>query len=72
MAAALTPGGGHSAYHPSEVGEMSSSALVEGHSMSGTATLPRNDSYLAAKLPKAKTEQIVDFKDPRVTLMKRR
>jgi len=34
---------------------MSTSVLVEGHSISGTATLPRNDSYPVAKLPYAKT-----------------
>ena len=57
MAAELTPGGVDSACHPSEVSEMSTSVLVEGHGISGTATLPRDDSYLAAKLPYARTEQ---------------
>ena len=37
---------------------MSNSVLVEGHSINSTATLPRDDSYLAAKLPYARTEQI--------------
>ena len=54
MAAELAPGGIDSAYHSSEVGEMSTGALVEGHSISGTAALPRNDSYPAAKLPYAR------------------
>ena len=39
MAAELTPGGVDSACHPPEVGEMSTSVLVEGHSISGTAVL---------------------------------
>ena len=45
FATELTPDGVDSACHPSEVGEMSTSVLVEGHSISGVATLPRNDSY---------------------------
>ena len=57
LAAELTPGGVDSACHPSEVGKMSTSVLVEGHNNSGTAVLPRNDSDLAAKLPSARTEQ---------------
>ena len=57
MANELTPGGVASACHPSEVGKMSTSVLVEGHSISGTSALPRNDSYLAAKLPYARTKQ---------------
>ena len=36
---------------------MSTRVLVEGHSISGTAVLPRNYSYPAAKLPYAWTEQ---------------
>ena len=39
MEAELTPGEVDSARHPSEVGEMSSSVLVEGHSISGIAAL---------------------------------
>ena len=56
MGAELIPGGVDSTSHPFEVGEMSTSGLVEGHSISGTAVLPRNDSYLAAKLPYTRTE----------------
>ena len=59
FAAELTPGGVDPACHPSEVGKMSTSILVEGHSISGTAMLPRNDSYSSAKLPHARTEQIL-------------
>ena len=60
----LTPSWVVSACHPSEVGEMSTSILLERHSISGTATLPRNDSYLAAKLPYARTENLlVTFQD---------
>ena len=47
MAAELTPGGVDSACHPSEVSEMSSSGLVEEHSISGIVVLQQNDSYLA-------------------------
>ena len=36
---------------------MSTSVLVEGYSISGTAALPINDSYLAARLPYARTKQ---------------
>ena len=69
MAAELTPGGVDSACPPSEVGEMSTSVLVKGHSISGTAMLPRNGSYLAAKLPYTRTEQLVDaLKIPRCPL----
>ena len=50
MAAKLTPGGVDSDCYPSEVGEMHTSVLVEGHSISGIAALPRNDGYLAAML----------------------
>ena len=57
MAAESTPGGVESAC-PFEFGEMSASVLVEGHSISSTAMLPRNDSDLAAKLPYARTELI--------------
>ena len=32
--------------------------MVDGHSISGTAVLPRNDSYPAAKLPYTRTEQM--------------
>ena len=60
MAAELTPGGVDTACHPSEVSEMSTSALVEGHSISGTAMFPRNDSYPAAKLPYARPEPLRD------------
>ena len=35
---------------------MSTSVLVEGHSISSIAVLPKNDSYPAAKLPYARTE----------------
>ena len=56
MAAELTPGGVDSACRPAEVGEISTSVLLEGYSISGTVALPRNDSYLAAKLPYARTE----------------
>ena len=52
-----TQGGVDSACHPYDVGEMSTSVLVEGHSISDTVVLPRNDSYVAAKRPYAKTEQ---------------
>ena len=38
---------------------MSTSVLVEGHSISGTATLQENDSYLAAKLPYTRTDCLV-------------
>ena len=34
----LTPGGVDSACHPAEVGEMSISVLLQGHSISGTVT----------------------------------
>ena len=33
------------AIHPSEVGKMSTSVLVERHSISGTVMLPINDHY---------------------------
>ena len=36
---------------------MSTSVLVEGHSISGTDVLPRNDSYLTAKLIYTGSEQ---------------
>ena len=58
MAAELKPGGVDSACHPSEVGEMSTAVLVEGRSISGTAALPRNESYPAAKLPYARTDHV--------------
>ena len=50
MSAELTPGGVDSARHPSEVGEMSASVLVEGHSVNGIVVPQQNDSYPAAKL----------------------
>ena len=56
MATELTPGGVDSAGHPSEVGEMSTSILVEGHSISGTAVLEEMTATLAAKLQFARTE----------------
>ena len=58
MAAEFTPDGVDLARLPSKVGKMSTSVLVEGHSISSTAVLPRNDSYLAAKLPYARTEEL--------------
>ena len=50
-----------SACHPSEVSKMRTSVLVEGHSISGTATHPRNDSYLSTKLQYARTEPHSDL-----------
>jgi len=41
----------------SEVGEMSTSVLVEGHSITGTAALPIYYSYPTTELPYARTEQ---------------
>ena len=65
LAAELTPGGVNSACHLFEVGEMSTSTLVEGHIISGTASVAQPcfqemiaDSNLAAKLPYATTEFI--------------
>ena len=55
VAAELTPGGVDSACHPSEVGEMGTSALLEGHSSD-----PRNDSFLAAKADIRKNREL-DF-----------
>ena len=64
MAAELTLGGVDSACHPSEVGEMSTSVLVEGHSISGTAALARNYNYPAANaaIHKNRTSEGVYFK----------
>ena len=53
LAAELTPGGVDSACHSSEVGEMSTSVLVEGHSISDIVVTQQNDSYPAVKLPLA-------------------
>ena len=54
MDAELTPGGVDSACHPSKIGEMSTSVLVEGHSIIGIVAPPQNDNCLAAKLTYAR------------------
>uniref|UniRef100_A0A8C4Q371 3-hydroxyisobutyrate dehydrogenase n=1 Tax=Eptatretus burgeri TaxID=7764 RepID=A0A8C4Q371_EPTBU len=48
-----------SACHPSKVSEMSTSVLVEGHSIGGTAVPQQNDSYLAAQLPYARRRPLI-------------
>ena len=55
MAAELTPGGVDSAFHPSDVGEMSNSVLVE-HSISSTAAFQEMIATEQPKLPYAITD----------------
>ena len=56
MVAALMSGWVKSVCHPSEVGEMSTSVLGVGHSISGVAQ-PCFQEMIAAKLPYTRTEQ---------------
>ena len=54
MTGELTPGGVDSTYHASEVGEMSTSVLVEGHSNSGTAAF---HEMIATQQPSFHTQE---------------